>query len=71
MPALIHRRFKRLRNDNPIHLSETPVTYRCAAPTLGQDNAEILSELGLSADAQAALASDGVITQVPPLLPRA
>ena len=56
---------------NPIHLSETPVTYRCAAPTLGQDNAGILSELGISAEAVAVLEADGVITQVPPPLPGA
>jgi len=31
---------------NPVHLSETPVTYRLPPPLLGQHNQEILEELG-------------------------
>ncbi|MBI4497776.1 MAG: CoA transferase [Chloroflexi bacterium] len=46
----------------PIHLSETPATFRRATPLLGEHNAEVLSRiLGLSAEEIAALAQDGVI----------
>ncbi len=31
---------------NPVNLSDTPVNYRLAPPTLGQHNQEILAELG-------------------------
>lgn len=31
---------------NPIHLSDTPATYRLPAPTLGQHTEEVLAELG-------------------------
>jgi crotonobetainyl-CoA:carnitine CoA-transferase CaiB-like acyl-CoA transferase len=46
---------------NPIKLSQTPVTYRHAPPTVGQHTAEVLGEVGFEADAVAALARDGVI----------
>ena len=46
---------------NPIHLSATPVNYRYAPPTLGQDSAAILGALGYSADDIAALHDKGVI----------
>jgi glutaryl-CoA transferase len=46
---------------NPIHLSATPVDYRCAPPTLGQDSATILGALGYSADDITALHDKGVI----------
>lgn len=47
---------------NPIKLSETPVTYRSAPPTLGQHTQEILSTLGgLSGAEIQALANKGVI----------
>jgi crotonobetainyl-CoA:carnitine CoA-transferase CaiB-like acyl-CoA transferase len=46
---------------NPIRLSQTPVTYRHAPPTVGQHTAEVLGEIGFEADAVAALARDGVI----------
>ena len=42
-------------------LSETPGAVRRPAPTLGQDNAEILSELGYDASSQSALAKKGVV----------
>jgi crotonobetainyl-CoA:carnitine CoA-transferase CaiB-like acyl-CoA transferase len=35
---------------SPIKLSATPVRYRMAPPLLGQHTAQVLSELGLSAD---------------------
>lgn len=41
--------------------SRTPARIRAAAPTLGQDNEKILSELGLTGDAMAELRADGVI----------
>jgi len=47
---------------NPLKLSETPVTYRHAPPTLGQHTDEVLAErLGLDEPARAALRRDGVI----------
>ncbi len=47
---------------NPLRLSETPVSYRWAPPTLGSHTHEVLSErLGLSAAQIEALAAKGVI----------
>ncbi|MBB4285361.1 CaiB/BaiF CoA transferase family protein [Roseospira goensis] len=46
---------------NPVRLSETPPTYRQPPPTVGRDSADILDELGLSADEQAALRAAGVV----------
>ncbi|HXP77552.1 MAG TPA: CaiB/BaiF CoA-transferase family protein [Stellaceae bacterium] len=47
---------------NPIKLSETPISYERAPPTLGQHTDEVLQELlGLSAAEIAALRNDGVI----------
>ena len=33
---------------NPVHYSSTPVTYRLAPPTVGQDNAALIAEFGLA-----------------------
>ena len=47
---------------SPIRLSDTPVSYRRAPPTLGQDTRSVLRErLGLDDAALDALASQGVI----------
>ncbi|MBL6942295.1 MAG: CoA transferase, partial [Rhodospirillales bacterium] len=47
---------------NPINLSETPVSYRYAPPTLGQHTDEVLKELlGLSDDQLKTLREDGLI----------
>ncbi|MGC1388503.1 MAG: CaiB/BaiF CoA-transferase family protein [Steroidobacteraceae bacterium] len=47
---------------NPLRLSETPVSYRWAPPTLGSHTRQVLSErLGLSAAQIEALAAKGVI----------
>ncbi len=46
---------------NPVKLSETPVTYRHAPPTLGEHSAEILREAGFDAEEIAALAEAGVV----------
>ncbi len=46
---------------NPVRLSETPVTYRHAPPTLGQHTAEVLAEAGYSAAEIAALEADGAV----------
>lgn len=47
---------------NPIRLSETPVTYRRAAPQLGEHNQKILQDrLGYSAEHMAGLRARGVI----------
>jgi formyl-CoA transferase len=45
----------------PVKLSETPGAVDRAAPLLGQDNAEVLTELGYSAAEQRALKDQGVI----------
>jgi crotonobetainyl-CoA:carnitine CoA-transferase CaiB-like acyl-CoA transferase len=34
---------------NPVHLGETPVSYRLAPPTLGQHTSEVLEQLGYGA----------------------
>lgn len=46
---------------NPVHLSETPVSYRLSPPMLGQHNAEVLAELGYGPADVARLETDGVI----------
>ncbi len=40
---------------NPVHLSETPVSYRLPPPTLGQHTAEVLAALGYTPEAIASL----------------
>lgn len=46
---------------NPIKLSETPVEYRRPPPRVGEHSAEVLAELGLSAEEIAALRDQGVV----------
>jgi len=46
---------------NPIRLSQTPVEYRRAPPTLGQDTDAVLQALGRSLDEIAALRRDGIV----------
>lgn len=46
---------------SPLHLSDTPPVLARAAPTLGGDSDDILSELGLDAGRIAALRKSGVI----------
>jgi formyl-CoA transferase/CoA:oxalate CoA-transferase len=46
---------------NPVHLSETPVTYRLPPPLLGEHNEEVLSALGYDASQVEALREQGVI----------
>lgn len=45
----------------PVKLSETPGSVRMAPPTLGQNNTEVLSRLGYTAEEIAALKDKGVI----------
>jgi crotonobetainyl-CoA:carnitine CoA-transferase CaiB-like acyl-CoA transferase len=45
----------------PVRLSATPATLRRPAPTLGQHTDEVLTELGLTPDAIAALRADNVL----------
>ncbi|MEM9170965.1 MAG: CoA transferase [Pseudomonadota bacterium] len=45
----------------PIAFSETPCTVRRGAPTLGEQTAEILADLGYDREAAAALAEAGVV----------
>ncbi len=46
---------------SPMHLSETPVTYRLPPPWLGQHNEEVLSSLGYDSEKIARLREQGVI----------
>ena len=46
---------------NPMHLSETPPTYRLAPPTLGQHTDEVLHSLGYDPDMIARLRKEGAI----------
>lgn len=46
---------------NPIHLSETPVSYRLPPPLLGQHNEEVLSGLGYGPEEMAKFEPRGVI----------
>ncbi len=46
---------------NPIKMSETPVSYRRAPPTMGQHTDEVLEEFGLSTEELAKLRDGGVI----------
>ena len=46
---------------NPMKLSGTPVNYTTPPPALGQHTEQVMSDLGLDADAQAALRAAGVI----------
>lgn len=47
---------------NPIRLGLTPITYRSAPPTLGQDTAEVLSSvIGMSAEDIKALIASGIV----------
>ena len=46
---------------NPIKLSETPVTYRQAPPTVGRHSAEVLREAGFAEGEIAALAAAGAV----------
>lgn len=46
---------------NPVHLSETPVSYRLPPPVLGQHNAEVLAGLGYDPADVARLEASGVI----------
>ncbi len=46
---------------NPVHLSDTPVSYRLPPPTLGQHTGEVLAELGYSPAASAALQEMGAV----------
>jgi len=45
---------------NPVRLSETPPSYRSAAPVLGQHTEEVLEQLGLGKDEVARLRADGI-----------
>ena len=46
---------------NPMHLSETPATFRLPPPTLGQHTDEVLAELGWSEADVARLRAEGVV----------
>jgi crotonobetainyl-CoA:carnitine CoA-transferase CaiB-like acyl-CoA transferase len=46
---------------NPIHLSDTPATYRLPPPTLGQHTDEVLTELGCSGGEIARLHETGAV----------
>ncbi|MDW8326195.1 MAG: CoA transferase [Anaerolineales bacterium] len=46
---------------NPVRLTATPPVYRRPPPALGEHTAEVLGELGYSAEAIAALRNEGVV----------
>ena len=46
---------------SPMRLSETPVTYRRAPPTVGQHTGEVLAEAGYRPDEIAAMAAAGAV----------
>lgn len=46
---------------NPVHLSQTPVSYRRPPPLLGEHNQEVLSSLGYSPEEIGALEAEGVV----------
>jgi len=46
---------------NPVHLSETPITYRLPPPLLGEHNGEVLSALGYDARQVEELRERGII----------
>jgi len=57
-----HPRLGQIRLSNqPVNLSRTPGSVRSTAPELGADTDTLLSEIGKSADAIAALRDEGVI----------
>lgn len=46
---------------NPVHLSDTPVSYRLPPPALGQHTGEVLGSLGYTPEAIAALHAQGAV----------
>ncbi len=50
---------------SPMKLAATPVSLRRAPPLLGQHTDEVLAELGLDAEARAALRAQGAIGPAP------
>ncbi|HLF04392.1 MAG TPA: CoA transferase, partial [Dehalococcoidia bacterium] len=50
---------------SPLKLAETPASIRRPPPLLGQHNAEVLAELGYTAEEIAALRDNGVIGAEP------
>jgi crotonobetainyl-CoA:carnitine CoA-transferase CaiB-like acyl-CoA transferase len=46
---------------NPVHLGDTPVSYRLAPPTLGQHTAEVLADLGLGQAEIERLSAEGAV----------
>jgi crotonobetainyl-CoA:carnitine CoA-transferase CaiB-like acyl-CoA transferase len=46
---------------SPLRMSETPPRYERPPPILGQDNAEVLAELGLDESEISRLRDDGII----------